>query len=239
MRHVRRTPLQLAARARAGLSLIEVMIAIAVLAIGVSSVFAHYITLYQLRGSTKGLGQVQDVMRSVFERIVAADGAILNTVAPVNSEYVYLWSVPRYEDFTDVNNDGIDDALRGVYNPPMTEADLLNPAFGPLLIDPVNVDDLRVYVEYYRGDRDDNGSPTVPGDDLPGMLDTALINDPGEFTARFADPAIRDLCRLDPALPPLEQVPFDKTVLIRVLVVGGGRRAELFTAKRNLPVLEE
>ncbi len=225
---------------RSGLSLIEVMLAISVLAIGVSSVFAHYVTLYQMRGSTKNMSQVQDVLRSVLERVIAADGAILNTSPPDFRGYVYEWSVPRYEDFIDVAPlDGDDDLGRGEYFPPMTEADLLNPLFGPIINEPVGIDNLRVYVEYYRGEDDNNGTPGFLGDDLPGMIQPGAINDPGEFATRFADLTIRDDCRLDPDFPPLQQVPFNQTVLIRILVVADNRRAEVFTAKRNLPVTEE
>jgi len=224
--------------ARAGLSLIEVMLAISVLAIGVSSVFAHYLTLYQMRGSTKAIAQVQDVLRTVFERIVAADGAVLNTITPFNQEYVFEWSRPRYEDFVDVAPaDGQDDLGRGPCIPPMTEADLLSPAFGPLMIEPTGSEDIEVFVEYYRGEPDLGGPGTV--DDLPGILDPTVLQDPGDFAARFADPDVRDECRLDPDFPPLEQVAENQTVLIRVLVRGNGRRAELFTAKRRLALFEQ
>ncbi len=226
--------------ARAALSLIEVMIAIAVLAIGVSSVFSHYAALYSLRATSKATGQLQDVLRTVFERIVAADGQVLNMKTPDGQEYALLWSRARYED--DVSGDG----------PPMTEADLLNPAFGPLLVEPVGIPDLRVYVEYYRAERDDNGTETFRDDDLPGMLGPAFdkdpiifkamnpasVDDPGEFTARMSKSAARAACRLNPAWPAIEQVRDNACVLIRVLVVAEGVRAELYTAKRNVPVIE-
>jgi prepilin-type N-terminal cleavage/methylation domain-containing protein len=232
--------------ARAAMTLIEVMIALSVLALGLCAVMTHYVTLYDMRQHTQHLAQVQEVVRALNERIEAADvwalGAVVVTPGPP-PQYLLPWSLPRFEGGYSVTVSGVTTVLDF---PPMTEKDLLAPDIA-LIQRPINMPELKVYCEYYRYEHDDNGTPATPTDDRPGLLDlltnagktedTAVPGDlQGEFIRHQIDTVPQ--CRIDPTIPPVTDVADHRTIAVRIIATWGEnnvQRYELFTAKRRIP----
>lgn len=196
---------------RSGLSLIEIMISLAILATVLASVSAGIFTLSQSKQSLNEELAVSDVLRLWSERLMGAE---------------WDW----------LGRDRIDDPVRGAWSwqrpeigaavllpgdhPPLTEtvATATNNLSKLLLSDsPSGVRGLRLFLEYYR----------------PEILDAGLLTQPGAVGDQWSH--LRDTFRLT---PPIDLRVQQQAVVIRVLArwqtTGGtDRERELLFARRK------
>lgn len=127
---------------RMGFTLIEVMIAMAVLTVGMFGVLSMIPTLSSARTLALEMVVARQVASSLAERIQGATwkelGGTQQNPGTYNTE---AWSLPRYREGTPIN-------------PPMTQNDI-NPYHNlistGLLAQTAGVPDLKVYLEYYHG----------------------------------------------------------------------------------------
>lgn len=224
-------------RARAGFSLLEVTIALAILISTVLLVVGQFANVANLQRSTEVSATVDRVLQSLVERVNAVDFTHLGTTrAP--------WSVARYE-LTTITS-----------RPPMqiraadTRDHLV--ALGLVPTDGL-IDDLRIFFEYYRA---------VDFTDGAGVLQEGLLDEPLPAVPSAAPDhatAWRAVCYTDPGQPAAgvrtifrlggwTQSNTAETnspglvsgllgpsdpLLIRLIAVwdGGAQRRELFTAR--------
>jgi prepilin-type N-terminal cleavage/methylation domain-containing protein len=200
---------------RAGLSLIEIMIAMSVLALASTGILSYFSTLYEMRRTNDSLSQIQALAMEITERISAADAQRLGspTEAP--------WSQARFED-----------AVSGD-RPPLTEkATSTDDSLvgSRLMAQTSGLPALRIYVEYYRGLTRTNPATGVVE---PGVMDDGLSN-AQDFNDRFRDPTFRAARRLDPTALPYLQIPENTPFIIRIIFIyDDERRFECYSAKRR------
>jgi hypothetical protein len=230
-------PRRAGARApRRATTLLELMIALTVLTIGMGSILSHYATLHGLRRTTTRMGQAQDVLRALSERFTGWDVWALGLANPT----VAPWSLPRWVGGYDVAGplgigppDGLADDL-----PPMKESDLLT---YQIIEEPIGMNDdapgandLRVYVEYYRYENDTSNPAARPG--LIQLINPSTSAKPGDLEAAFIDnPVLRKQCRINPLIPPVEDIADQDTLVIRLIATWNGGHIETFVAKRRVP----
>lgn len=232
-------------RARAGFSLLEVTIALAILISTVLLVVGQFANVANLQRSTEQSAAIDRVLQGLVERINAVDFTHLGTTrAP--------WSVASYELTTIASRPPMQ--LRAASSTYDLQALGLVPTSGL-------VDDLRIYFEYYRAVDFTNGAGVLQ----EGLLDEPLpstavdIPPPTTYEAPDKETAWRMVCYTDPMQPaagvrPIFRLspwtPSDTTetnspglvsgllgpsdpLLIRLIAVwdGGAQRRELFTAR--------
>ena len=125
-----------------GFTLVEVMIAVAVMTIGMFGVLSMIPTLSSARTQALEMVMVRQIASSLAERIQGATwrelGGTQQNPGSYNTE---AWSLPRYREGTQIN-------------PPMTQSDT-NPyhhlVSNGMLAQIVGIPDLKVYLEYYDG----------------------------------------------------------------------------------------
>jgi prepilin-type N-terminal cleavage/methylation domain-containing protein len=131
---------------RHGFSLLEVMIAMAVLATVLASVIASIYTLHTVQVQEKENARVQELGRLMVERIMGASWATLGGV-DINDPNQGAWSWHRREPYDGQPAEPVLQPLREGANVPADQNLLtLN-----LLSGPSQLQDLRVYLDYYQG----------------------------------------------------------------------------------------
>lgn len=195
-----------------GFSLIEVMLAVTILAMGLTVLVSDFMRSFQARDFAERQIEVQEVSRALLNRLLGAPTADLG---------VQPWAIARIE--------GVDTPLTA--NGTGTAAtDLVQMGVRTL---PATTTDLNLFVEYYRGIQSpdpSSGAPTI----LDGVLDDFSDTDPPEASyAQFRDAAWRAARRLNGAVPPSVQVPVNTPVLIRIVAVwnNGAQRMEFHGAR--------
>ncbi len=195
---------------RPGMTIIEVMIGFAILAVAILSMLGTISTLDLAHRSAKETANVQQMVQIMVERFQGATWHSLGQTAQP-------WSWHRRED-------------PAAFNPPLRDnaPDLRNSLQDQGILDgPSSLDQLAVYVEYYNMDM----FQTINPDD--GVVVWNVNNGP-QFRARRADATLRML--EDPALMNLTEV--TDAIIIRVSatwrdVSGGTRRHEITFARRK------
>jgi len=203
--------------------MIEVMIALTVLAVAITAILGNYQVLNSARTDTAARGAVSEIGRAILDRITAGDLRALGAETPIGGVVAQPWSLVRSEDLP---------ALR----PPLTQnaADPADDLITQGLIPgPVPVEGLRVYIEYYRGLQVlDISTGAVL---FSGVLDENYVAR-GDFRAAFANPGWRDARRLATNQAPIGQVAEDDPVVIRIVITWGfNQRLEFYTTKRRPP----
>lgn len=135
-------PLAKNAPSRTAFTLIEVMIAVAVLAVGMFGVLSMIPTLASARTLAVEMVVARQLAASVAERIQGAAWVELGGARTVLGSYnTESWSLPRYRDDTPIN-------------PPMTEDNPdpnHNLLVNGLVAQRTGIPNLKVYLEYYTG----------------------------------------------------------------------------------------
>ena len=203
--------------------MIEVMIALTILAIAITAILSNYHVLNTVRQDTAARGAVSELGRAILDRITAGDMRALGVLSPAGSGVAQPWSLMRSEDLP-------------LLRPPMTQgaADPANDlvALG-LIPGPMPVTDLQVFIEYFRGVNVIDLTTGIV--QLSGVLDENYL-ERGDFREAFTDPDWRTARRLAGNAPPIVQVADDDPIVIRVILTWGiNQRLEFFTTKRRPP----
>lgn len=205
------------------MSLIEVMIAVMVLAIAMSSTVGLYIHLDQNRDMTTRINRAQALARHLLDRTMTADPESLGDLA------LSPWSAARYEPMVAGVDLLTDDQL------PMTDTSTVanNNVVSLGLVDQqTGLENLEVYFEYYRGVTVNNVAPALPD---VGLMDQTFAT-AASFRAAFATAAVRSATRLLPTARPATQVGEEMPFVVRIVVrwgVAQTQRIELFAARRR------
>jgi len=209
-------------RFRNGFSIIEVMIAITVLAVALAAILNNYQVLDSARRDTAARGAVSEIARAILDRVVASDVRALGTANPTAAVVPQPWSLARVEDLPAVR-------------PPLS-IQAANPnddlVVQGLLPANVIVPNLRVYIEYYRGDDViDAQTGTVIAQ---GAIDDTAFDAVGKFRDAFRIPAWRTARRLATDQAPYLQIAEDSPMVIRIILVWDfNQRLEFYTTKRR------
>lgn len=224
--------------ARLGLSMLEIMIAVAILATALSIMMGTIFTMHQSRASIDEEIKVQAIAQNLVERLQGARwddlGKDISTYPGRNA-----WSWHRRATKQLAHSPTMDPAI----TPPMRdfatrdEDDLTKLG---LLTEPSGVPGLEVYLEYYQMKVIDTVAARLEADPKldPRQAWTALVGDPSQGTSPTdinnidreiylpEPPTVLDLSSLDPA------------VIMRVLVrwepsIGGTRWHEIVIARRR------
>lgn len=205
-------------RTKAGFSLMEVTIAMTILALAASGILSYFGTLYEMRKSNDNLSQVQALANEIVDRISAADDTILGD--PVEAP----WSLARYEDNVTGDRAPLSD----------TAADPLDHLVGSGLMATLSsASQVEVYIEYYQGLTRDVGGVVTPG-----VMDAGATS-VDDFRTNFRNPTWRAARRLNPTVQPTLQTAENAPFVVRIIVVfgGGTQRIECYTAKRRPGVI--
>jgi prepilin-type N-terminal cleavage/methylation domain-containing protein len=171
-------------RVQAGMSLVEVMIAVGVLAVGLAAILGNIFSLHATRQTTVDLTQARMVAEYLHQTIQASKWTDLND--RTKPESYLTWA--RHPDANGVADDteclGDDPQLPLV-------AGSQSPDQRRRLPFRTKLDDLRVYVEYFRAHTavDSAGNELVDGG-LPcrgGLLESDIVNAqivPGDMASR-------------------------------------------------------
>ncbi len=195
---------------RSGMTIIEVMIGFAILAVALLAMLGNISTLDLAHRSAKQTASVQQMVQIMVERFQGATWFSLGQTAQP-------WSWHRRED-------------PAAFNPPLQDnaADPRHSLQAQGIIDgPSSLDQLAVYVEYYDMDL----FQTIDPDNGTVVWNT---NNGSQFRARRADATLR--MAEDPTLINLTEV--TDAIIIRVSatwrdVSGGARRHEITFARRK------
>ena len=132
-------------RRAAGLTMLEIMLAVVVLTVGIMGVLGNIPVLNSTRNLAVEMSQVQQIAGSMAERLM---GTAWNDLGGQNIGN--QWSLPRY--CADPDGDGV---TVSTVNPPLMD---VNPASANddlvalgVLTQKSGVPDLKVYLEYYDG----------------------------------------------------------------------------------------
>lgn len=210
-----------------GFSLIEVMIALAILAVAISGVMGHFVTVDRARDFSEQQSRGQSIAQAILNRISGENLQYLGDSANARAG----WSKARYKDLADT---------------PLTDngtavgSNSLQEVGKEILGAPSRLANLKVYIEYYRGQQSvdpSTGSAAL----LPGVMDDVSNTSVAAFQANFNYPIWRGGRRLTASPLPYLQVPVDTCVVIRILVLWGpiqangepSQKIELFSAKRR------
>lgn len=196
---------------RSGLSLLEIIIALSILATVLASVSGGIFALTNSRQAIHEDLAVSDVMRLWSERLMGADWDWLGRQRVDDSlQGAWSWQRPEVE---------AADLLPGDH-PPLSEAapaGLGNASTLLLSGSPSGVQDLRLFLEYYR----------------PAVMDACLVNPVGSTGDQWAQN--RQAYRL---APPIDLRQQSQAVVIRIVahwrtMAGGQRQRELLFARRK------
>jgi len=196
---------------RAGLSLVEVMCAMVVISVALLAAIGQMQIVNTSSDIANQHARVQEVAHSLLDRIVGCDPAKLGGAE-------IPWSIPCYEDIVSPGTLPLDEGADVTRN--IKDLGVIQQGSG--------LDNLKIYVEYYRGLEEPLGATTVPG-----VMDTAFI-DANDFRTKFQDPTFRSDRRLNPNLPIIPQVVAENPVVIRLIITWTpNQRVELFAVKRR------
>lgn len=188
---------------RAGMTIMEVMVAFAVIAIAIASMLGGISNLASTRNETADVILVNQALLSMVDRIQAAKEDTIGSglLAPRFIDTVAGSSPPMSESGAAADN--------------LVAAGVLS--YAPGL-------NLRIYIEYYRAvaglDSAGNVDPSKPGlmqDEDPSA--TSSYTKPADFSVSLATAASRAHFRLDPNLPLWDQVAEHDPVVIRLVAV--------------------
>ena len=222
---------------RAAFSLIELMIALSILAIGIMAILGNYASMKSSRIAVSDETKIQSTVSSIAERLASEKFSTLGTVGS--------WTSGRFFDVISTDRS------------PLTEFstipldNLISQGFE---LNPSGVSNLRVFIEFYRGETSFD-VPGVASSKKFGLLDAGTlggaytaISGTGSFSARFSVPLNRTNSRLN-AIPPYASLAIGDVMLIRILALWGddgvdndanqdgyddnARRIEFFTARRD------
>lgn len=177
------------------------MLAVVVLASALTVMVGDFLTAQQLRDFAREQVMAQEIGRSLLMRLQGAPVSRLGVVTD-------RWGIARHEDAGDpplvdrVGADANDDLV----------------ALG-VRTTRGNLDDLQVFVEYYRGIASSDPSTGLPAI-LPGVMDGFAVDaDPVVSYTQYSDAAWRTPRRLAGGLSPAAQVPTNTPIVIRVIVL--------------------
>lgn len=247
--------------ATAGISMLELSLAVFVLSVGLLTAISQINTLRTVRMQAQDIATVQGIVSAIAERFQGARWDTLgSTIAP--------WSISRTEpnagvatvtkplvDDNDVNlasfDENDDGALTDVEVADVRTARGLR-SLG-LIAAPTGIADLRIYIEYYRAVtmRDADGNPVAAA---PGMMSgqDVTFEKSSEFTNRFrfnlrqedlpaADRATiianRNRYRLAENLPPGGQVGENEPIILRILATWSTRVGDTVVPSGQLCVI--
>jgi len=195
---------------RRGFTLVEVMLAVVVLAGALTVMVGDFLTSQQGREVARQQVLAQEIGRSLLMRLQGAPVARLGVATDP-------WGLARHEDAA-TPNPLVDD---GSLDP---NDDLV--ALG-IRSTTGNLPGLRIFVEYYRGIASPDSSTGNPAL-LPGVMDALPAGaDPTQSYSQLRTGVWLDR-RLSAAIPPGSQVPVNTPVLIRLIVLWDGiHRIEL------------
>lgn len=201
-----------------GFTIIEVMISLAILAVGVAAILTHMFTLKSVRDASRDAAIVENVANELIERFSGARWEVLGTTSVV-------WSVHRPYTILAVGNP-LTDTNDGSINSLVTIG---------VLKQPTGMKDLRVYIDYYRAmsEVDTAGLP-IPGQmGLMDGEDVTYISLSG-LKAIWRDETSLLPYRLDPSINPTTQVSENRPVLIRILITSADlvRPLVFFTGRK-------
>jgi prepilin-type N-terminal cleavage/methylation domain-containing protein len=180
---------------RSGFSLIEVLLALTVLAVGIFTCMGTIASMAQARNLARESSTLEGILSELTERIHGCRWEALGTSQ-------LRWSLPRHN------------AAAGAVNPPLTENDLLELG---ILSKPVGFRNLRIYFEYFRAMK-----RSVPGSAVQnGMMDGEGVaySNLSALRANWGNPETRNLYRLSDASAPTGQVDEDQPVIVRIELV--------------------
>jgi hypothetical protein len=220
---------------RAAFSLLEAMIALTILAVGTLAVLGNITSLNTGRQATEERQKVQAVVRSLTERLQSADWGTMRTDD-------LPWTLGRYESggstfpndrttpMTDTTSAAAPDCLL-----PMTSDGRKGLS---ILTEPSGLENLQVWLEYYRGsdfDRDRDG--TIASDEA-GLLDVRDdLNGDGEISKEEVEKSKNQRSNVRSfrfnELPTAYPDP-EGTVLLRLIITWGIKgRHEAWVARRK------
>lgn len=191
---------QKSAPTRRGFTLVEVMLAVVVLAGALTVMVGDFLTSQQGREVARQQVLAQEIGRSLLMRLQGAPVARLGVATDP-------WGLARHEG-GGTPAPLVDDGSLGA-NDLVTLG--IRSTTG-------NLPGLRIFVEYYRGiatPDPSSGNPAL----LPGVMDALPVGaDPTQSYSQLRTGAWLPR-RLSAALPPAAQVPANSPVLIRIIVV--------------------
>lgn len=186
--------------AHLGFSLIEVMLALTILASAMTVMVGSFITSNHSRELAHDQVLAQEVGRSVLMRLQGAPTLQLGN--PING-----WGIARHEDAGDTP---LSDAPGTAANDDLITLGLRTTSS--------NLIDLEVFIEYYRGTNSPDPSTGNPALQL-GVFDSFAVGvDPSASYSSYSDPVWRQARRLAGGISPTNQVPTNTSVVIRVIV---------------------
>ena len=187
-----------------GFTIIEVMISLSIMAIGISAILSHMMTLKSVREASRDAVILENLVGELVERFSGSRWEVLGTTAS-------KWSLPRPAI-----------ATAGAAGP-MTDS--IIPSDNSLislgiLQKPTGIRDLKIYIDYYRGmtEYDDATGAVIPN--KLGLMDgeAAAFNNLSELNAVWRNNAALAAYRLDPTTIPTQQVAEDRPIVIRILL---------------------
>jgi prepilin-type N-terminal cleavage/methylation domain-containing protein len=226
-----------------GFSLMEVMISVAVLATVLTAVISSSFTLRQIQRSAQEQSQVEELANHLAERILGANWDWLGRDRPddldAGIEYQRgAWSWHRRATGRLASQTPV--------NPPLTETAAVttnsNLIGVGLLAQPSGIDDLKVYLEYYRSTVLDavfsaRTAAIAPTASAPSGAASAP-NAPSEEWAKLMTTATNDDHIMPESPTEMDLSTETRALVVRVIVTwnshsGGGRRYELVFARRK------
>lgn len=186
---------------RAGMTIMEIMVAFAIIAIAIVSILGNMANLSSARKEAPDVVAVNQVLFSLVDRLQAAHEDQIGSAA---------WAKYRYRDLS-VAGGNLGPLVETAGDDSLITAGLLSKPLGL---------NLRVYVEFYRGVTrlDDNG---VPITSEPGLMDgeDATYTTPAGFKAKLASATERARFRLSTTDSAWNQVGSNDPLVIRVIAV--------------------
>lgn len=206
------------------MTILEVMLSLGIIAVALSTLLGFQGGLQTSRVMAQERVFAQSLTRQIIERLIASDSSAIGDPAQMP------WSVARYADGGVVGNHS--PMVVGI---PATNAEdsLLKSGF---ITKVPGITDIQVYLEYYAGSKGSEAG-------IPGALDDpalATATDPTQWRTQLRDATFRAKYRLDPTIPPAEQLEENDSFIIRVAVAwtdqwGKPQSTDIYTAKRVEP----
>lgn len=187
---------------RAGMTIMEIMMAFAIIAIAITSILGNMANLNSTRKEAPDVVAVNQVLFSLVDRLQAAHEDQIGS-AP--------WAQYRFQDLPVVPGGNSGPLVETAGDDSLIAAGLLSKPLGL---------NLRVYVEFYRGVTrlDDSGVP-IPSE--PGLMDgeDTTYTTPAGFKAKLASATERARFRLSTTEGAWNQVGENDPLVIRVIAV--------------------
>ena len=185
-----------------GLTIIEVMISMAVLAVGISAILSHMFTLKSVRDASRDAAIIENLVNEMVERFTGARWEVLGTPA-------VGWSIHRPYSVSAIGNP-LTDLNDGSANSLVTMG---------ILRQSTGMKNLKVYVDYYRGmtEYDSAGLPIAGKLGLMDGEGTTFNNLSDLKSIWFNESALAPYL-LDASQVPTSQVPVDRPLVIRIVI---------------------